>query len=271
MSQGALEIFSRKETPMTSLHSAGFKRARRVAGITAAAFLFATPALAQSTLSDAQKKEVKALVREYILENPEIVSEAVALLQDKEEKAKAAGVVAAINANKAALFNPPEGTVLGNAKGDVTLVEFFDYNCGYCKQVFPTLMETLKEDSKIKLVVKEFPILGNPSVVASRAALASRKQNKYSEFHTAMLNHRGSLNEETIMKIAADVKLDVKKLQADMKAPEINEVLAKNHQLAQALGIEGTPAIVVGETLVPGALQKDQLKQLIVGARRNKK
>jgi protein-disulfide isomerase len=232
------------------------------------AVLFAAPALAQSALSDAQKKEMKALVREYILENPEIISEAVALLQEKEEKAKAAGVVAAITKNKAALFNPPEGTVLGNPKGDVTLVEFFDYNCGYCKQVFPTLMETVKEDGKVKLVVKEFPILGNPSVVASRAALASRKQNKYTEFHTAMLNHRGTLNEETIMKIAADVKLDVKKLQADMKAPEINEVLTKNHQLAEQLGIQGTPAIIVGDTLVPGALQKDHLKELIAGARK---
>ncbi len=253
---------------MTSLFTDGYKRACRVAGIAAMAVVFTSPVLAQGAFSEAQKKEMKALVREYILENPEIISEAVALLQDKEEKAKAAGVVAAITKNKAALFNPPEGTVLGNPKGDVTLVEFFDYNCGYCKQVFPTLMETVKEDGKVKLVVKEFPILGNPSVVASRAALASRKQNKYTEFHTAMLSHRGSLTEETIMKIAADVKLDVKQLQADMKAPEINEVLSKNHQLAQALGIEGTPAIIVGETLVPGALQKDHLKELIAGARK---
>ena len=228
----------------------------------------AGPAHAQSALNEAQKKEVRALVRQYILENPEIISEAVTLLQEKEEKAKASRVVAAINSNKAALFNPPEGTVLGNPKGDVTLVEFFDYNCGYCKQVFPTLMETVKEDGKVKLVVKEFPILGNPSAVASRAALAARKQNKYSEFHTAMLSHRGSLNEETIMKIAADVKLDVKRLQADMKAPEVNEILQKNHELAQALGIEGTPAIVVGETVVPGALQKDHLKELIAEARK---
>jgi protein-disulfide isomerase len=257
---------------MQSFLTTGMKGARSAAGI-AALSLFAFPflvgpAFAQSTLSEAQKKEVKSLVREYILENPEIVTEAVQLLQDREEKNKASKVVAAINSNKAALFNPPEGTVLGNPKGDVTLVEFFDYNCGYCKQVFPTLMETVKEDGKVKLVVKEFPILGNPSVVASRAALASRKQNKYNEFHTAMLSHRGSLTEESIMKIAADVKLDVKKLQADMKAPEINEILTKNHQLAQALGIEGTPAIVVGETLVPGALQKDHLKELIADARK---
>jgi protein-disulfide isomerase len=245
-----------------------------ISGLTAAGFtalaLFAAPASAQSTLSEAQKKEVRSLVREYILENPEIISEAVTVLQEREEKAKAAKVVSAIKSNKAALVNPPEGTVLGNPKGDVTLVEFFDYNCGYCKQVFPTLMEALKEDGKVKLVVKEFPILGNPSVIASRAALASRKQNKYNEFHMALLSHRGSLTEEAIMKVAADVKLDVKKLQADMKAPEINEILTKNHELAQALGIEGTPAIVVGETLVPGALQKDHLKELIAAERKAK-
>ncbi len=254
---------------MQGLLTARLKAVGRGASLVALTALFAAPALAQSAFSEAQKKEVKALVREYILQNPEIVTEAVALLQEKEEKAKAGRVTAAINSNKAALFNPPEGTVLGNPKGDVTLVEFFDYNCGYCKQVFPTLMDTVKEDGKIKLVVKEFPILGNPSVVASRAALASRKQNKYTEFHTAMLSHRGSLTEESIMKIAADVKLDVKKLQADMKAPEINEILQRNHALAQQLGIEGTPAIVVGETLVPGALQKDHLKELIAAARKS--
>lgn len=237
-----------------------------LSGLLAAAF--ATPAFAQSALSDAQKKEVRGLVREYILANPEIITEAVQLLQEKEEKAKTAKVTAAIKSNRAALVNPPEGTVLGNPKGDVTVVEFFDYNCGYCKQLYPTLMDTVKEDGKIKLVVKEFPILGNPSVVASRAALAARKQNKYTEFHMAMLSHRGSLSEETIMKLAADVKLDVKKLQADMKAPEINEILTKNHALAQELGIEGTPAIVIGETLVPGALQKDHLQELIADARK---
>lgn len=253
---------------MTRSLPCGFMGAWRAAGFAALAVFAISPAVAQQSLSDAQKKEVKALVREYILENPEIITEAVSLLQEREEKNKAARTVAAIRANKAALFSPPEGTVLGNAKGDITLVEFFDYNCGYCKQVFPTLMDTVKEDGKIKLVVKEFPILGNPSVIASRAALAARKQNKYVEFHTAMMTHRGSLTEDTIMKLAADVKLDVKKLQADMRAPEINDILTKNHQLAQQLGIEGTPAIVIGETLVPGALQKDHLKELIAAERK---
>lgn len=254
---------------MTRFLMTGLKGLRVAAGVLALTAIAAGPVSAQSAaLSDAQKKEVRGLVREYILANPEIITEAVSLLQEKEEKAKASKVVAAINANKASLFTPPEGTVLGNPKGDVTLVEFFDYNCGYCKQVYPTMMETLKEDGKIKLVVKEFPILGPGSVVASQAALASRKQNKYQEFHMAMLGHRGQLNEDSIMKIAADVKIDVKKLREDMKAPEINEILKKNHQLAQELGIEGTPAIVVGETLVPGALQKDHLKELIADARK---
>lgn len=243
------------------------RRGLLVSGMAAAAF--AAPAFAQSgALSEAQKKEVRGLVREYILQNPEIITEAVQVLQAREEKQKGEKVTAAIKSNKAALTNPPEGTVLGNPKGDVTLVEFFDYNCGYCKQLYPTLMDTVKEDGKIKLVVKEFPILGNPSVIAARAALAARNQKKYAELHMAMLSHRGSLSEEVIMKLAADVKLDVKKLQADMKAPEINEILTKNHALAQELGIEGTPAIVIGETLVPGALQKDHLKELIADARK---
>jgi protein-disulfide isomerase len=247
-----------------------FKTARRFVLFTSMAALLSTPAAAQNAgaLTEAQKKEIRGLVREYILQNPEIIPEAVQILQEREESKKTAQAVSAIRANKAALFSPPEGTVLGNPKGDVTVVEFFDYNCGYCKQVFPTMMETVKEDGKVKLVVKEFPILGNPSVVAARAALAARKQNKYAELHTAMLTHRGSLTEDTIMKLAADVKIDVKKLQVDMKAPEINEILARNHKLAQDLGIQGTPAIVIGETLVPGALQKDHLKELIADARK---
>ena len=254
---------------MTSLFTDGYKRACRVAGIAAMAVVFTSPVLAQGAFSEAQKKEMKALVREYILENPEIISEAVALLQDKEEKAKAAGVVAAITKNKAALFNPPEGTVLGNPKGDVTLVEFFDYNCGYCKSLFPSLLETIKADGQVKLVLKEFPILGPSSIVASKAALASVKQNKYSEFHIALIGHKGALTEDSIMKVAKDVGLDVDRLQKDMKGDDIQKTIQRNEDLGKALQVNGTPAIVIGNTFVPGAISKDELKKLITEARKS--
>jgi protein-disulfide isomerase len=150
----------------------------------------------------------------------------------------------------------------------VTFVEFFDYNCGYCKSMFPSMMDTIKQDGKIRVIMKEFPILGPPSLTASRVALAARKQGKYSETHLALLGHKGALSDESVMQIAKDVGLDLKKLQDDMKSPEITVILGKNHDLADALGIDGTPALVIGDTLVDGAVGQGRLGELIAAARK---
>ena len=223
---------------------------------------------APSTLSPAQKAEFKGLVREYILENPEIISEAIDAMQAKETKAKADKQSAVVNARKQEIFNPAEGTIIGNPKGDVTVVEFFDYNCGYCKSMFQAIIEALKDDPKIRLVLKELPILGPSSVTAARAALAARKQDKYRDIHLALLSHKGGLNDDAIMQIAKGIGLDVKKLQADMQSPEITAIIAKNRNLADELGIDGTPALFIGSAFVPGAIQKDQLVELIASARK---
>ena len=223
---------------------------------------------AKSTLSPGQKDEIKTLVREYLIEHPEVISEAIDAMQAKETKAKADKQATVVNARKTEIYNPAEGTIIGNAKGDVTVVEFFDYNCGYCKSMFQAMMETLKEDPKMRLVLKELPILGPSSVTASRAALAARKQGKYRELHLALLSHKGSLNDDAIMEIAKSVDLDVKKLQADMKDPEVQAIIAKNRNLADELGIDGTPALFVGNAFVPGAIQKDHLTDLIASARK---
>ncbi|MEQ9449797.1 MAG: DsbA family protein, partial [Rhodospirillaceae bacterium] len=187
----------------------------------AVGFLGVKPTAAQDGFSTKQREEVKELVREYILENPEIISEAIMALQQREEDALAAQQTQALDTHREALLNPPEGTVIGNPNGDVTVVEFFDYNCGYCKQMFSTVSDVLDEDDNLRMVMKEFPILGPNSLVAARAALASREQGKYAEFHIAMLRHRGSLTQDTIMSIARDIGLNVGKLQEDMKNEEI--------------------------------------------------
>ena len=236
----------------------------------AAMFFAAGPAFAadKSSLSDAQKAEIKSMVRAYLIENPEVISEALTALETKGEKTKLDKRNAAIASNKAALFTPAEGTVIGNPKGDVTVVEFFDYNCGYCKQMFAAVVDLLKEDPKMRLVLKEYPILGPSSVTASKAALAARKQGKYSDVHLALLAHKGSLSDAVVMEIAEKTGVDMKKLKADMDDPAITDILVKNHNLADALSIDGTPSLIIGDAFVPGAIPKAQLVELIAKARK---
>ena len=222
---------------------------------------------AADALSPVQKDEVRKVVRDYLMEHPEVISDAINALQAKEEKDKADKVVATIKGRKKDIFEQTDGTVLGNPKGNVTLVEFFDYNCGYCKAMFPALMETVKADGNIRLVVKEFPILGQPSVTATKAALAARKQNKYTELHLALMSHKGALTDDSVMQIAKDTGLDVAKLQKDMADPAVIAIITKNRDLAQELDIQGTPALIVGDTLVPGAVDKARLIALVKDAR----
>ncbi|MBD24503.1 MAG: hypothetical protein CMG46_05795 [Candidatus Marinimicrobia bacterium] len=235
-----------------------------------AANFLAAPSCAQdkSAFSNNQREELKVLVREYILENPEIISEAIMALQVREERAKSEKQAQALTVHKTALLNPTEGTIIGNPDGDITVVEFFDYNCGYCKSMVPAIQEILEEDKNLRMVMKEFPILGQGSLIAARAALASHEQGKYEELHMALLSHKGPLNQQSVIKIANSIGIDVSKLVEDMKNPKINDVLAKNMALAQDLGIEGTPALVIGDTLVPGAIGKNRLLELIADARK---
>jgi protein-disulfide isomerase len=158
--------------------------------------------------------------------------------------------------------------VQGNPKGDVTIVEFFDYRCPYCKEIEPVLDALLLEDRKLRIVYKEFPILGPPSVFASRTALAAKKQGKYAAFHRAMMAAKGNISDETVLKVAASVGLDTEKIKADMGAPEIDRVLKANYELAEALQIQGTPGIIIGDTLIPGAVDIATLRKDIAAARK---
>ena len=189
-------------------------------------------------------------------------------MQAKDEQTRADQQAQALSTHKDALFNPVEGTIIGNPKGDVTVVEFFDYNCGYCKSMVPAITEILDQDDNLRMVMKEFPILGTGSLVAAQAALAAREQGKYAEMHMALISHKGALNRESVESVAKSIGLDVVKLVEDMKNPNINDILSSNMALAQDLGIEGTPALIVGDTLVPGAIGKDRLLNLIADARK---
>lgn len=221
----------------------------------------------QSPLSDAERTAIEDVVRDYILEHPEIIMEAVQRLQERQQAAEAERQSRELATRGAELFNDPADPVGGNPDGDVTVVEFFDYQCGYCKQVHPALNRLIADDDRVRVVYKEFPILGPASLTAAKAALASRAQGKYVAFHDALMAHRGPLDTDRILAIAEDVGLDTQKLKTDMDAPEVAEIITANLRLAEALNIRGTPAFVVGDQLVPGAIGLDALKELVDEAR----
>jgi protein-disulfide isomerase len=227
------------------------------------------PAWAAEPLSPGQKEEVETVIHDYFMAHPEFMIEVLHAAEAKLKEEKAADSKLLIAAKQGELFHDETAPTGGNPDGDVTIVEFFDYRCPYCKQVEPSLEAMVKEDLKLRIVYKEFPVLGPASIYASRMALAARMQGKYAAFHTAMMATRGQITEETIVKVAKTVGLDVDKAKADMHAPEIEDQLKRNLALAQELAIEGTPAFIVGNKLVPGATDIDSLKKLVAAARKS--
>jgi protein-disulfide isomerase len=234
--------------------------------------LFATalalPARADEKLSPEQKEAVEQVIHDYLMKNPQFLIEVLKAAQEKAKEAKAEDARQAIAAKHDELSRDPGSPVGGNPKGDVTIVEFFDYSCPYCKQVEPQIEALLKEDRKIRIVYKEFPVLGEGSVYASSMALAAVKQGKYAAFHDAMIATKGHATEEMVLKVAADVGIDVVKAKTTMNAPEVQDILKRNYALAESLEINGTPAFVIGNVLVPGATTVEHLKQLVADARK---
>lgn len=214
------------------------------------------------------KQAIEKIVRDYIHDNPEIVIEAIELWRTKQRASASERTRSAVANNRTALFDDPNAPTAGNLKGDVTIVEFFDYRCPYCKRSMPGFMRMVKEDGNIRIVFKEFPILGPISRVAARAALAANEQGKYFAFHKALMAAKVALTERVIYIIAASAGLDVTRLKKDMKAPAIDRDLARNFALANKLGIRGTPAFVVGKELVPGAIDAAGLKRLVAKSRK---
>jgi protein-disulfide isomerase len=222
---------------------------------------------AADTVTSAQREAFEQIVHDYLLKHPEIVGQA---LQSAEEKMKAEAEVTARTAlveKHQELVNDPTSPVAGDINGDVTIVEFFDYRCPYCKQVEPALEALLREDRRVRLVYKEFPILGKESVYASRVALAARKQGKYDVFHAAMMAAKGQISEQTVQQVARSVGIDFEQAKKDMASQETDDIIKRNYDLAQSLDVKGTPAFIIGGELVAGAIDIATMKEKIAAAR----
>ncbi len=240
------------------------------ASVLAVSLSFNTTAGQAADLSKDQTKAVEKIVHDYIVAHPEVLIEAMAALDAKESAAKKKAQDSAIAKNRAAIYNDPTSFVAGNPKGDVTIVEFFDYNCGYCKRAVGPLLDTVAKDGNVRLILKELPILGPSSVTASHAALAAVKQGKYMALYKAFYAHKGPLDDEDVFNIAADTGLDIKKLSKDMMDPAIATIIKRNEDLSDALRISGTPAFIIGDQLYAGAQDADDLAAAIKLARANK-
>lgn len=227
----------------------------------------AVDAFAQRAVSQPEPDAFEQRVRDYLLRNPEVILEALQILQERQRATEAENVRRTIAGRSAEILDDPAAPVAGNPSGDVTLVEFFDYNCPYCRQVAPTVTDLIADDPDLRVVYKEFPILGPGSEFAARAALAAEKQGMYGPFHHALMNAQERVTEDSVLGIARRVGLDPERLVRDMTDPAIEAAIARNVELANALGIRGTPAFVIGDQVVPGAVDRSTLEKLIGRAR----
>ncbi len=224
--------------------------------------------LPMSAASDELSEDrMKQLVYEAILENPQIIMDAVRLLEERQQRDQNAAAAVMLDTERDRLEQDPNAIVLGNPEGDVTVVEFFDYNCPYCRRVMPQVDALVAQDPNVRLVYREWPILGEGSVFAARAALAARKQDKYEEFHVAMMGMEGRAVEASVLRIARSVGLDIDQLRRDMDAPEVDEHIQTSMELTRALGFNGTPSFVIGDALIPGFVEADVLIQQVEAAR----
>ena len=245
-------------------------RAPYMAPVLACAFLAVAPlrSIGATEITPERRQAIEAIIHDYLMQNPDVLIEALRAAEDKANRDADAKAALVLKDRRDEVFDDPATPVGGNPQGDVTIVEFFDYRCPYCKQVQPTLQKLLDEDHKLRFVYKEMPVLGAPSVTAAHAALAARLQGKYETFHAAMMGTKGQITDEVVYQVAGSIGLDVDRLKRDMAAPEIEGALKANLALATALDIRGTPGFIIGEHIVPGAIDLDALKNLIEEVRK---
>jgi protein-disulfide isomerase len=247
-----------------------FSSSRLIAAICAALLIAAVPWSARAQeFSKAQRTDIERIVHDYLVAHPEVLQEAMAELEKRQTAAEVEKHKAAVKAHAKLLFSSPNQVVLGNPNGNVTFVEFFDYNCGYCKRAMSDMLTLLKTDSKLKVVLKEFPVLGPGSVEAAKVAVAVRMQapKKYLEFHTKLLGGRGHADSARALAVAKEIGLDMGRLQKDMKSPEVEKTLKQDFGLAEALGLNGTPSYVIGDNVIVGAVGLQGLQEKINTAR----
>ena len=216
-----------------------------------------------------EEARLQALVLRTIRENPEIVMEAVEILRTREAEQAALAAATAMEAVGPALMAGEDAGVIGNPEGGVTVVEFFDYNCGFCRRVTDAVVGLTVADEDVRVVLREFPILGEGSVAAARVALAARMQDEaaYGRLHEALLRMSGQADEASALAFAAEEGLDVERIRADMASAEIDAHIAASMDFARQLGINGTPAFVIGDQLIPGAVGLEELQAAVAAAR----
>ena len=230
----------------------------------------APPARAQS-FSDTQRGEIERVVKDYLVAHPEVLQEVLSELEKRQSDADAAKHRDGVKQYSQALFYSPRQVTIGNRQGDVTLVEFFDYNCGYCKRALADMLNLMKEDAKLRVVLKEFPVLGPSSVEAAQVAVAVRMQDptgkKYLEFHQKLLGGRGPADRAHALAVAKDIGLDMARIEKDMAGDEAKATLEENMHIAEALGLNGTPSYVIGTEVVVGAVGLAALREKVGTAR----
>ena len=228
------------------------------------------PARAQGFTGE-QRSEIERIIKDYLLSHPELLQDVMSELEKRQAAAEAEKHRATVKENSDVIFSSPRQVTLGNPQGDVTVVEFFDYNCGYCKRAMSDMLELMKGDAKLKFVLKEFPVLGESSVQAAQVAAAVRMQDKtgkkYLEFHQKLLNGRGQADKTRALAVAKEIGLDVAKIEKDMAGDEVKATIEESFKLAEALGLNGTPSYVVGTDVVIGAVGANTLKEKINSAR----
>ncbi len=247
-------------------------RPRLLAAACAALLALALPQISRADeFSAPQKGEIERIVREYLVAHPEVLQEAIAELEKRQTAAEAEKHKAAVKDYAQNLFSSPRQVVLGNPNGNVTFVEFFDYNCAYCKRAMSDMLTLLKDDPKLKVVLKEFPVLGPGSVEAAQVAVAARMQDttgkKYLDFHQRLLGGRGQADKAHALAAAKDAGFNIAQIEKDLASPEIKQTLQENFKMAEALGLNGTPSYVIGDEVVVGAVGLPALQEKIAIAR----
>jgi protein-disulfide isomerase len=244
------------------------KSPRLVATVCAALLAVALPHTVRADeFSAPQRGEIEKIVRDYLVAHPEVLQEAMTELDKRQTAAESEKHKDAVKQNAQALFSSPRQVNLGNPQGNVTFVEFFDYNCGYCKRAMDDMLTLLKDDPKLKIVLKEFPVLGPGSVEAAQVAVAVRMQDKtgkkYLEFHQKLLGGRGQADRAHALAVAKDIGMNMAQIDKDMQSPEVKATLEENFKLAEQLGLNGTPSYVVGDNVIVGAVGLPALQQSI--------
>jgi protein-disulfide isomerase len=231
----------------------------------------AGPVRAQS-FSDAQRGEIERIVKDYLVAHPEVLQEAMGEFEKRQNAAELEKQIAGVRQHKEVLFNSSHQVTLGNPKGDVTMVEFFDYNCGYCKRALADMLALIKNDPNLKIVLKEYPVLGPGSLEAAQVAVAARMQDKsgkkYLDFHQRLLGARGPADKTHALAAAKDAGFDMARLEKDLASDEVRETLKESMKVADAIGLNGTPSYIIGSDVVVGAQGYDVLKEKVDAARR---